>query len=807
MSDLSATIRLRPTRIALLVRPSDVSSIRKFMRLCACLWGGAYNPIIPVFRTRPREWRNELSESMTGAQVARGYVEFFEPDVFVEATPGLLRKIGIGALRDTASSYNRVVALDALLAPAPYRKLSEFSLGLGIVDALEHIYEREQRFQLREERSALLVDQHRGSGLAEAVFGLYPDDESSRHFAQAYRDVFRPHVVQATPATWVEVYNGGALTPLAVTDYRLERQGFGGERPKFFVFDPAKPTDLIDLWNLRLVSGLVVPVPIGWWPAVAPQVSARVEAEFQSRHGRPGAMRSTVIEFARSIDEVRREGCVQRLEPTLPPGSIILNAWRIPAWEQRRVPHVVGARRLRVAAKESTLTLTVRDGHPPSAEFAVLAPDFASLYRDGQARWVNVVKLTSFGSNHIATLLPSNVTNAAWPRLDYLSGRVVVGTEGWSFPQRFKDSTQAIGLPVQDEAVIVSLREFGVEARLSDAGHIAKQVLQHLRRLHGLQLVAYPDTLKLLNGMAGGIRVRNRDEDEVEEVFDRRARSEQHWQAHLKRRLQCRPFPVFKLSDLTDRNVIRLGVSTKCPRCTASNWHSLTDVDYVVVCERCLERYSFPQGALQRKNDNWHYRVIGPFSTPDFARGSYGALLALRALDGIGPDSERMTFSTALELDLGDGAPCEVDYAAWVAQGSAADAHPPRLVFGEAKSFGEGNLVKSHDLVQLRRVAKRFPGAVIVISVLRETFNAGEVRILKPFVKWARKANRNLTPRNPVIFLTGVELFQDFSFSETWLDKGGVHGQFAGYHSTRDLDGLARATQAIYLDLPTSDVQ
>ena len=83
VSDLSATIRLRPTRIALLVRPVNLPAIRTFMRICTCLWGGVYNPIIPIFRPQPKDWRTELPELMTGAEIARGYVEFFEPDAFV----------------------------------------------------------------------------------------------------------------------------------------------------------------------------------------------------------------------------------------------------------------------------------------------------------------------------------------------------------------------------------------------------------------------------------------------------------------------------------------------------------------------------------------------------------------------------------------------------------------------------------------------------------------------------------------------------------------------------------------------------
>ncbi len=55
------------------------------MRLNTCLWGGMYNPIIPVFRAAPKEWRGVWPEFVKGYDVAKGYVRFFEPDVYVEA--------------------------------------------------------------------------------------------------------------------------------------------------------------------------------------------------------------------------------------------------------------------------------------------------------------------------------------------------------------------------------------------------------------------------------------------------------------------------------------------------------------------------------------------------------------------------------------------------------------------------------------------------------------------------------------------------------------------------------------------------
>jgi hypothetical protein len=58
---------------------------QKIMAYCCCLWGGAYNPIIPVFKSTPKDWRDERFERLKGPAIARGYINFFEPDVYVEA--------------------------------------------------------------------------------------------------------------------------------------------------------------------------------------------------------------------------------------------------------------------------------------------------------------------------------------------------------------------------------------------------------------------------------------------------------------------------------------------------------------------------------------------------------------------------------------------------------------------------------------------------------------------------------------------------------------------------------------------------
>src|SRR5882672_6564024 len=98
VTEIAADIRLRPTRIAFLTRPTSIASVRKIMRANMCVWGGSFNPIIPIFRTFPEEWRPEVFERTKPRAVSTGYVKFFEPDVYVEAEKGLLEEVGLGEL-------------------------------------------------------------------------------------------------------------------------------------------------------------------------------------------------------------------------------------------------------------------------------------------------------------------------------------------------------------------------------------------------------------------------------------------------------------------------------------------------------------------------------------------------------------------------------------------------------------------------------------------------------------------------------------------------------------------------------------
>ncbi|MBY0224664.1 MAG: hypothetical protein K2Q28_02535 [Hyphomicrobium sp.] len=805
MTDAHLTIRLRPTRIGFLVNPTDMVSVRRVMRYCTCLWGGHYNPIIPVFRNPPKEWRPERFDRVTGYDVARGYIRFFEPDVFVEATAGLADKVGLSSLRDRLTYHSQIVSLDDFLVPRDHRVWAEPAFGLSIVDVFRHLYEAEQRFQHRKPREVLSIKPDRTSGVAEAVFGVFPSGKFVDYIAKAYKDVFNPTSVPASAETWKKAFEGYSLTPLRVTGHGTETQRFWHHDVVVFVFDPAKPTDLIDLWNLRLEPNPVLPVPVDWFEDVSDFVKRLLNETHRPVQGnRNGVMHRATVEFGRSLSMGTTDRVVKTLSAGVDKGALCIKTWRNRVW----VKHVDQAwvareHRMLVTADERRVTVPIKENQGElSTTFEALSPPFASKVADNDCRWINAVGFSVHGNHHVATVFPFNMYDRSWPRLGFGGGHVLVGSEGWIFGQRYENSSENLKLMRSEEALIGTLKQYGIEAKLSDPGHIAQQMLQNLNGLWGTHLLADANTLQLLNKMAGGLRRKSNETDIVEEHFDRKTVSRKDWLDLIAKRVAKNRLPRLKLADFTDRRVIRLGLETDCPNCQATNWHGLDDVGYDLTCERCLKAYAFPQADLREQNKNWAYRVIGPFSVPDYGRGAYSVLLTLRALAAINISHDTATFSTALALKVGDKS-AEIDFAVLRDKNGRFDHNSePEFLVGEAKSFGSGDLVKAKDLDQLKLVASKLPNAYVVISVLRNSFTRSEIKRLKSFVQWGRRPNIHGQPTNPVILLTGVELFAAHYIQSEWKNLPEPYKSLSDYNSIRTLHGFADATQQIYLGMP-----
>src|SRR5262249_12966981 len=144
-----------------------------------------------------------------------------------------------------------------------------------------------------------------------------------QYLVKAYKDVYEPKLLTDNLETWKEVYFKGAHTPLRITDHELETRNFGYRDLLIFVFDPQKPTDLIDLWNLRLETNQILPIPIEYFAPLSEQLVKIIRKEHRPIKGNPnGVMHYTTIEFARSIKESTVDPLVKHLNNDWPNSAL-----------------------------------------------------------------------------------------------------------------------------------------------------------------------------------------------------------------------------------------------------------------------------------------------------------------------------------------------------------------------------------------------------------------------------------------------------------------------------------------------------
>lgn len=795
MPELQAKIRLRPTRIGFLVRPSDKKSLRQIMRINATLWGGLYNPIIPVFTRVPKEWKGDMF-SKSGKDIARGYIKLFEPDVYVEAEEGLIEKVGvIGLRRDHLEK--KVTLLDNFFENE-YRGLYEPEFGQSVFDILEEIYEKERKFQLRDAQPAIYSANQ--DLFSEACIGCYPTHESVKYLKEHYFDVYRPDEIKPSPALWLKIYGDQCETPFSVTNKHLDVFRTWHNEPIIYVFDPTNSSDIIDLWNLRIQPSPVYPVPIKWLTDLTEPLRKFIINNHRPLKGNlHGVMHYVTVEVSRSIGEAAAKESIIPHFDGLPNGSFSIKFWRTRIWDVDYNCHFVQqSERAMVTAQESDQAIELKD-NSLMGTFDSLAPQFAERFGGSNNRWANVIRVSPpFGGSHVALSLPYNALDRTWPYTGI--DDFAVGREGWTFLQRFKSSQQMVHFLRQEEAFTRWFNRFLLKAKVSEAGRIARQILESLDGFWGLYLVDDKETIQFINKQALSTRKYCNTEsgESVEEDFRGRSASINEWLQIIGRRKNAGCHHLIELSHYVKHGVVKVGLETECSHCGARNWHGLDEVSYEVRCLRCLKYYDFPQGNLKRANKNWRYRVIGPFAVPDYAQGAYTSLLTIRFFSSMGSHDAPISFSTALDLE-GEYLKAEIDFAIWMPEERKFDVNgEPRLIIGEAKSFGE-NAIKDDDLTKLKESATALPGSTIVISVLKEEFSDAEKERLRDFVEWAREPI-NYGPRHWVILLTGTELFSHH-LEQTWKELGEPFTDQADYHNIHSLEPLSNATQSIYLGL------
>ncbi len=790
MSSVTVDIRLRPVRFAFLVRPEDRKHTLEIFRVCTCLWGGKYNPIIPFFKRIPQWWERKGFRFESASQIINGYLDFFEPDFLVESERGLANGLGFDP--------KRVLQLSDILVRADDREQQGY--GLGVFDLYKELYQKEYQFVHRHKHN--IIDVHPKDPSFElfagcVVYGGFPKTKKLNYIYQAFKDAFDPEEIVLDAKSFQYLHKTQCTSALRIGHSKIDIQYNDHSDPTLFVLNVHEPRDLIDFWNLRAVRREVIAIPMQWLDDISGFCKQLIKKTYRPLPGNDhGVMISATVMFSRSIPEGKIHGLHKKYFLVNKKGANILQPWYPPIW--RPSPRlVVRNTRPMLSANEKKTDIQISDGDA-RIRFDPLDVDFSSQYGNDH-RWANVTQLGTWDSkDRVATTFPCNYRNPSFPSFGMGGEHLLPTTEGLVFFPKYKKMHQHWDLSDGTTSINNWFKANKISAQLSDAGRSTQQIIQSLGGFWGLRSIASLGVIDLLDEMTRKPISRSAHYLEFKNKIHTATKADGLWRGK-------------EYETLVERNAVQLGLELKCFKCGSWSWYSVKQLDYTLVCDLCLKQFNFPIiDPGSSKNSKWAYRVIGPFALPNYASGGYAAALAIRFFSEVVSHFGQtgVTWSSGQELVLPKNKKIEADFILWYQRKKILEPnHPTEVVFGEAKSFGT-DVFKDDDVDRMKILAETFPGSLLVFATLKEAnqLSKEEISRIRKLAEWGREYDKeNRRTRAPVILLTGTELFTPHHLHQSWEKKGGQRAALIkpAYVHIGHLRTLADFTQQVYLDMPS----
>ena len=792
--------RARPLRFGFVVDARSGESVRKGIEAATALWGGAYCPLIPMFRTAPSEWLKFRSTKRrpSPAAIGDGYIQLFRPDYLVETIPGLAAHL--------AFPSGRVLELGTLFDAQ--RGLSH---GVGATDIYRALYAKEYRFVHRDQQPFVLprLNEPALALLSAAWFGSFSNDANGASIEAAY--------LQEFGAERVDVGSATAYEPRGGTPLRAGRQGLDvsprGYIPgaALLVLDPRRPQDVVDYWNLRALGWGVLPLPLGWVQTAEAGIRALIER---------AADRDAVQDRVHLVgaQSVSREALLEAVKPFQGPKVVIGLHPRL--WDTwgRGADHVarpvIGAGELR-----GDVELRERDRYKI---FYYVVPDLLRHVDTHPNRlppsWATVVNLRSFASFENGTAFPPTLQNL--PSLFRAVSDLWLSDEGIVAETSLHHTSELWEFPRGLDIFAAWAKEAGFEYTVSAPGRLLAQMVKRLGGLGGAGTIRHVPLLETLNKMAHQALVAAEDKDAPTRSKARGGTISANDLRTVLRPAHLQEIPIgaskeeratiqqrqeriigYHISHLVEQDVLRVGVRLECPHCGQWTWYGLQGLAPTLECERCLQAYEFPAGSPT--DAEWHYRPVGPFAVEHYAHGAYAVILALRFLLQL-DHHDAVSWSPSFELTKG-GAALEADFGAFV-RPEGWVRPPTTLLLGECKC-GERRF-DHRDFRRARELLKAFPTAALVFATTRRELTPSEKTGLKRIVRGERDAALSGRPSSPVLVLTEWELSSGYPAPLCWKDHPRLTTELKGRMDVRgSVTGLADATQQLHLDLQSIDAE
>jgi hypothetical protein len=748
-----ASIKYKPLRVGFLARSGHLEDLRKAAGMNSLLWGGIYNPIIPVTSGNTTTFAEQL-------------IDLFSVDLLYPLGPApeidaLMEKYRF--LRDSANIASNIF----------YEDWKSKKQVIGLLDSKDIVdisWEKGHKDKPAGYESTFrLLKWDEGDPLANVLslqFGFFPSEPDLKW---DYATIFvkglhaREHMLPLGAPLPCEPRNN--FGPLDLTGAELK--GYGGGFPwggdGIYIGDSDSFDDLLTFWNLRAAGNSVVYLAKDEMERSLPCAEAYLAflASLPNRHPN---IEDKVTLYHQLDDEVLGKSLRERLmggkgviwhkitEHSWN-GLNIQPAYQVFTWQSATL-HVERSYEryaVHVELPDKTFLVSRDDSKVARQHMGVIIHAYGDFGHPGYTLKLPPVRaLNEFYSREIA--------------VDPWALRV----EREGFSHIISATDESIDLyPLSKQLLVEKIFEVaGLRAQTSQPGLIARKIIEKIGGLEDARVLKIKGVRKILQNYAA--------DDSISRSEATKIIYENDFAKHHGLYIEAREAPDLTSSAVFDyllkKDFFRAGLELVCVHCRLPSWLTLRNIDDAWVCEYCGGQN---QTSTQLKSrGDWRFRKSGLFAKDNNQEGAIPVLLTLLTLGRI-LDHADFTYSTALTLH-GQGITCETDLA--VLNYGRRDQF--EVGVGECKS--DGGSINADDCRKLKEVASRLAkvtgtaAAYIVFAKTSDGFRPDELTLF-----------RELAADVDLILFTNreLELYHPY-----WLDDGQTEDVPEKYpHSLADL--------------------
>ncbi len=676
MSTLNMRIRYRPIRIGWCIRDGNIDDIQEALKLTHVLWGGRYNPLIPVdnekfARQLVNLFKVDVLYAVSDEKTIKSFIKkfpylpwpFFNRGIFTDSSEGKVATI--------LDLYHTVRKLrEEYLKEGTLSKIKVKLLNWENTDPLSNVF--------------------------LATFGAFPTTEiSGFDYASMIEKYLETEQTVIDSSVDIPSELRGAITVNRLTTYNLMGQrSYGWRDSGFYIGDSNGFPDLVAYWNLR-ASGINL---FFYDPLYKERLDPLKNNQLEKLRAQPPDPRGR--DKHNSIWSKRENQ--DKFDLTEFGEGLLRCAEDEGVWNGLNVkPSIMHFEEKSALGALSTIDTTSVSFQLPEKPF------YGDAEFHQQHIMATVHPLTDISDEKITFFTPYV------PELNEFYGRnfhfswneTRVEPDGLGIIIDLTKSDLTLQA-INNRQLLKKLFEiYGIKAEISTPGlkctNLIQQMggrLQNCRvfKISGVrELIGKYSAQESFTKSAAVQIIGQNDASTGTPVF---SKYENLFIEQRSRTSKLKPEDAFRY--LVSKSVFRVGLKLTCTNCQLNFWKQLDEVKTITTCEYCGAKFDI---SPQLRDRDWAYRRSGVFGRDDHQEGGIPVAVTLQQLDTASSIRSHI-YVTAMNLSpiSADIDKCETDF---VIVQQDYDGRVS-IVIGECKTHKE---ISEDDVRNLSKVADAFP--------------------------------------------------------------------------------------------------